>query len=129
MQFFWVLQCLAVLLCILACNIEPFLIIIVLLAVLIFYWGILVIMFNRKRLFYCVDGCNIEVFAGHCSHYIIVNGEKADEIKTLFAFQICLNALRENLNVQVRIGQGILGNTISTRINGVIVKGYVTPRT
>ena len=76
---------------------------------------------NAKTRYYKSGDYEIEVHAGHKHHYIKINGEIADEITSCFYFHITLQAQREGLDIQVRIGQGFLGNTISTRINGVMV--------
>jgi len=115
-------------LCILACGPEPVLIIPIVVLALLFYWVGLMLLYCRKRYFYYVDDYAIEVFTGYVRHYVIVNGDKVDEIKTLTFLNLVLTALREKLNVQVRIGHGFLGNTISTKINGKIVEGSTKPR-
>jgi hypothetical protein len=101
---------------------EIFLII---MGIILGIWGIwlfLVIIYNTKRRYYEMNGYRIEVYAGWINHYIKINGKIVDEIKTGSRHHlITLEAHCENLDVVVRIGQGFLGNTISTIINGIVV--------
>ncbi|MCL2796643.1 MAG: hypothetical protein FWD58_01115 [Firmicutes bacterium] len=85
-------------------------------------WLFLLLCFNSKTRHYQHDGHEIEVKAGWVQHYIKIDGIIADELKAAFTLrQINLQAQRENLIVEVKIGNGFLGNTIHTKINGMLV--------
>jgi len=99
-----------------------FLVVLLGLLLILLILSIILTIANRKTRYYEVNGYAIEVFAGNYNHYIKIDGVLADEVKTLFAFTINLQAHRESLDIQVRIGSGFFGNTVSTKINGVIVR-------
>jgi hypothetical protein len=84
-------------------------------------WILLIICFNRKERYYEVAGYHIVVLAGWTMHRITINGEVVAE-KPAFSFHCNLHAERENLRIDVCIGVGFLGNTISTKVNGFVVR-------
>jgi hypothetical protein len=84
-------------------------------------WLVAASICNKKVRHYKHDEHKIEVYAGWTNHYIKIDGTMADRIKTAFSFGVKLEAQKDDIHVQVHIGNGFLGNTISTKINGVVV--------
>lgn len=80
-------------------------------------WLLLIFIFNAKRRFCFHDGHVIEIYAGWVNNYLKVDNTIVDEIKLLFHFHYIVLTC-EVLKINVKIGNGLLGNTISCFIDG-----------
>jgi hypothetical protein len=85
-------------------------------------WSFILICCNAKTKWYIYQGHKIKVYAGWVNHYIMIDGEIVDSEKNGFAFSIRLNANIDNALVTVKIGQGLLGNIITTFIDGKLAE-------
>jgi len=101
---------------------DPWLIFLIVLLGLLIVWLIVLFILNAKTRHYFLDEHHIEVRAGWRRHYIKVDGEIVDELINSFYLTLNMKAELENLNIEVRIGQSFLGNTISTKVNGKIIR-------
>ena len=95
------------------------LLIFLLIPLMLVTWLVLVLVFNAKTRIYGYNGHHIKVYAGFFTHYIEIDNQVVDKVKTACFFTINLKGSIGDVHVKVRIGQGLLGNTITTFINGV----------
>ena len=90
---------------------------------LVQWWLVAALLLNHKTYYYEQDKHRIKVIAGFFTHRLEIDGITVDEYKAFFYWKIELKSQKENMNVEVKIGQGFLGNTVSTKVNGIVING------
>ena len=72
-----------------------------------------------KRRVYEHNGHEIVVYAGWIDHYLQINGQIVDRVKTAVGISLELKGEINGVSVRSNIGMGLFGNHVVTFINGV----------
>jgi hypothetical protein len=87
-------------------------------AALLCIWLVAVCCCNAKTRYYKHGNHAIKVYAGWVDHYIEIDGQIVDRLKSMFFFNAEMKGEVDGKIIRVKLGQGLMGNTIVTFIDG-----------